>query len=106
VKIVGVIPEIQNAVSSFVKPDLKLDIPCRELFYNHRIGDNASIYYLINLSDQLVERTITFSSTGNMESWNPLNGEILRLSITSKGSNTSMKIRLEPFESKIMVFNK
>ena len=105
VKIIGAIPEIQNAVSVFVNPDLKLDIPCRELFYNHRNDDKTAIYYLINLSDQLVERTITFRATGNLESWNPLNGEISPLSVTRKGSNTSLKIQLEPFESKIMVFN-
>lgn len=106
VKIVAQIPEIQNAVSAFVNPDLKLDIPCRELFYNHRKDINADIYYLINLSDQPVEREFTFRATGNLESWNPMNGGIHPVKGVRKGESNILNIRMEAYESKIFVFSK
>jgi len=103
---VAQIPEIQNAVSAFVNPDLKLDIPCRELFYNHRKDINADIYYLINLSDQPVEREFTFRATGNLESWNPMNGGIHPVKGVRKGESNILNIRMEAYESKIFVFSK
>ena len=106
VKVVRLIPEIQNAVSAFVHPDLKLDLPCRELFCNHRKDENSDIYYLINLSDQPVERKITFNATGNLENWNPMNGEMHPVKGVRNGESSILNIRLEAYESKIVVFSK
>jgi hypothetical protein len=106
VKMVVMIPEIQEAVRKFVTPDLKLDRPCRELFYNHRNYDQNDSYYLINLSDQPVEREVTFRASGNIENWNPVNGQIHPVTGISRGERTNMKIRLKPFESTILLFSK
>lgn len=104
VNIVTRIPEVQQAVSAFMTPDLVLDKPCRELFYNHRTDPRTDIYYLINLSDQPVKRNVTLSTTGKMETWNPVSGEILPAKGITRDGKTTVNIQLEAFGSNIFVF--
>ncbi len=79
VNAVTTMPAIIPAVKGAVGSDVSLDTPCRELFYNHRTSDLTDIYYLINLSDQPIDREVTFRSTGKTESWNPLTGSVQQL---------------------------
>jgi hypothetical protein len=106
VKIVTSIPEIQQAVSGFISPDITLDKPCRELFYNHRTDEKGDIYYLINLTDQSVEREVTFRAIGNIEIWNPINGEIQPAEGILKNRKTILKIRLNSYESRFILFKR
>lgn len=106
VKTVSDIPDFQQAVRTFVAPDLLLDKPCRELFYNHRADKNTDIYYLINLSDQPLQREITFRANGEIETWNPATGEILTTTGKSRITGTSTKIHLEAFGSILLVFRR
>jgi len=104
VTIVTQIGQIQQAVKGYVVPDLSLYKPCRELFYDHRTDDHSDIYYLINLSDQPVEREATFRTSGNIEIWNPLNGEILPAQGIFKNGKNTLEIRLYPYESRFILF--
>jgi hypothetical protein len=99
----GIVPEVKGAVGS----DVSLDSPCRELFYNHRGTDLTDIYYLINLSDQPIDREITFRSNGKTESWDPLTGSVKQVSGTLQhDKKTSLKIHLEGFGATIIVFTR
>jgi hypothetical protein len=107
VRIVTAIPEIGSAIKTSIMPDLSLDMPCRELFYNHRSDNQADIYYLINLSDQPVDREVSFRATGTAESWDPLTGKIGPVIADSKGnSKTGVRIRLGALESTILIFKR
>jgi hypothetical protein len=104
---VSAMPGIMPAVKTAVGADVSLDSPCRELFYNHRGSELADIYFLINLSDQPIDRQVTFRSTGRAESWNPLTGSVQQPEITSQhDKKTSVKIRLEGFEATLIVFKR
>jgi hypothetical protein len=99
----GIVPEVKGAVGS----DVLLDSPCRELFYNHRGSDLTDIYYLVNLSDQPLDREVTFRSTGSPESWNPLTGLVQPLTGTSQHDKaTSIKIHLDGFEATLILFKR
>ncbi len=103
----AMIPGIVPAVKAAVGSDVSLDSPCRELFYNHRGTDLTDIYYLINLSDQPIDREITFRSNGKTESWDPLTGSVKQVSGTIQhDKKTSLKIHLEGFEATIIVFTR
>jgi len=104
VKFVTRIAEIPQSVNGLTAPDLLLDKPCRELFYNHRADDHADIYYLINLTDQPFEREVTFSANGEIEMWNPISGEILPATGLREAGKTRLKIQLESFGSTMVVF--
>jgi hypothetical protein len=107
VNAVDLIPAIVPAVKGAVGADISLDNPCRELFYNHRGSEVTDIYYLINLSDQPVNREVTFRSTGKTETWNPLTGSVQQLSGTSvHDKKTAVKIHLEGYEATIIVFKR
>ena len=104
VKMVTQIPGIQEVVGGLMAPDLILDKPCRELFYNHRADDHTDIYYLINLSGQPVEREVSFRAAGALETWNPINGNIQPATGISGRGKTSLNIRLESFGSVMIIF--
>jgi hypothetical protein len=107
VNLVTMIPAILPAVKTAVGSDISLDTPCRELFYNHRGSDLTDIYYLINLSDQPVDREITFSSNGKAELWDPVTGVITQMTGTmQKNKKTSLKIHLEGFGATIILFKR
>jgi hypothetical protein len=106
VKIVARITEVQQAVRTFVKADLTLDKPLRELFYNHRSDDHTDIYFLINLSDQPVTRNITFNAVGRTEKWDPLTGMIHPVSGNQAGHGTTLPMHLDPFQSILIVFKR
>ncbi len=107
VDVVTMMTDITPAVKTAVGSDVSLDSPCRELFYNHRGSDLTDIYYLINLSDQPVDREITFRSAGKTESWDPLTGSLKQLSGTIQhDKKTSLKIHLEGFEATIILFTR
>jgi hypothetical protein len=106
VQIVKSPTEIAAAIKRIKTPDLSLDIPCSELFYNHRTDGKEDIYFLINLSDRTIEREIAFHVMGNIEEWNPLTGEIAPGKVNSKNNKTSITTTLKPLESTIYVFEK
>jgi hypothetical protein len=107
VKVATIMPAIAPAVKTAVGADVSLESPCRELFYNHRGSDFTDIYYLINLSDQPIDREITFRATGKTESWDPLTGLVNQLPGTSQhDKKTSLKIHLEGFEATIISFTR
>jgi hypothetical protein len=106
VKQVTQIHEVQPAVRSFVESDVSLDIPCPELFYNHRGDDHSDIYFLINLSDQPATRNITFNAAGLIEKWDPLTGMINPVSGNQVGHKTTISLHLKPLESKLIIFKR
>jgi hypothetical protein len=107
VKLVSAIPAIIPAVKTAAGSDVSLDIPCRELFYNHRTSDLTDIYYLINLSDQPIDREITFRSKGRTESWDPIGGSINPVTgILQHDKRTTLKVHLEGLGSTIILFTR
>ncbi len=104
VRIVTLIPDVSKAAKTFCRPDLTLDKSFRELFYNHRRDDQTDVYYLINLSDQPVQRNVTFSATGSAEIWDPLIGSIEIVKGSQSGSRTMLPVHLDPFGSTLIVF--
>lgn len=107
VKLVTAMPAIMPAVKTAVGSDVSLDSPCRELFYNHRASENTDIYYLINLSDQPVDREVTFRSTGKTESWDPMTGSVKQVPGTVQHDKKStLKIHLEGLEATIILFTR
>ncbi len=106
VRIVQDISGLQQQIKAFVVPDLALDKPLRELFYNHRNNGQMDIYYLINLSDQPAERNVTFSVTGNAEIWDPMTGDIRPVNVNPEGNGTSLPVHLDPFGSTIIMFKR
>jgi len=104
---ISTLPAIIPAVKTVVGADVLLDSPCRELFYNHRGSDLTDIYYLINLSEEPVDREVTFRSTGKAESWNPLTGFVQPLTGTGQhDKKTSIKIHLEGLEATLILFKR
>jgi hypothetical protein len=107
VNVVTSMPAIIPAVKTAVGSDVSLNSPCRELFYNHRGSDLTDIYYLINLSDQPIDREVTFRSTGKAESWDPMTGSVRQEQGTEEhDKKTSLKIHLEGLEATIILFTR
>jgi len=104
VQIVKNLTEIATSVKKQSLPDIKLNEPFNELFYNHRSDGKSDIYFLINLSDKPVEREVSFRAMGNIEKWNPLSGEIIRVKGKSIKNITTITTSLKPMEGVIYVF--
>ncbi len=104
-KRISQLADLLAAIETSIRPDVELDKPCRELFYNHRREGKTDFYYFINLSDRPVERTVGLRSTGRIEWWDPLSGEIIPGTGVRQGKeNTLVNLSLPPYQSTIIVF--
>jgi hypothetical protein len=104
VQVVKNLNEIGTSVKRQGLPDIKLNEPFNELFYNHRCDGKSDIYFLINLSDKPVEREVSFRAMGNIEKWNPATGEIQLIKGKMAKNITTISTSLKPLEGVIYIF--
>lgn len=105
VKIVKNVDDVLEAINKFVKPDLTLNKPCKELFYLHHQNNGKDIYFISNSLDESVSREITMNCTGKMSLWHPTTGEIKSINAEQKDNKTLIKIDLKAFEGVFIVFD-
>lgn len=83
--------------------------PGSELFtldYVHYAKNGLDFYFVRNTTDEWVTRTCGFRQSGKVpELWNPMNGEIIPVSIyKQEGSYVNLPLTLAPFGSTFVVF--
>lgn len=103
-----IIPELPYTAENFSAYGLERDVIVPEdIAWTHRRGEEADIYFIANQQDR--ERQITVSlriNTEQPELWNPVTGEIVRVSSWKEQNNrTLVDLTLAANESVFIVFS-
>jgi hypothetical protein len=73
----------------------------------HRHADGGEVYFVANTAAQKQTVKATFRQTDTPELWNPLNGKIRPLAVTSKtATTTTVTLDLEAYGSTVVTFTK
>ena len=87
-----------------VTEDFKSTTPIR---YTHRSLEDKEIYFVSNKLNKESKAVCVFRATGSPELWNPLTGEIRKLSqFSTTGQTTTIALELDAFQSFFVVFKK
>ena len=97
-----------------IPPDFEIDFAFEELRKNngltflHRKIGSSDLYFVTNIQDTPVSLPVNFRvQNKNVWNWNPYNGDINQLFQYSRSaSGTKIPIKLAPWESTIIVFEK
>ncbi len=93
--------QLGNALAQRVKPDLKTLPSSPEVGFVHRTLPSADIYFLANTSNRLVSTTATFRVSEPYAEWWDLSSG----NISPAGTNSTVKLSLQPYESRVIVFS-
>jgi len=82
--------------------------PGAPIVYNHRILQNADVYFISNQSDRRIAESVTFRVAGRVpELWQAVTGEIREAPVwRADGASTEVLMTMEPWESHFVVFAK
>lgn len=97
--------EIMAAMERAVpEPTLRLDAPDTALKVMKRRWKDADIYLLFNESDRVSEHTVGLANAGHsVEAWDAQTGEIKPIASTRVGGRLTIKMRLEPYTTRVLV---
>ncbi len=92
--------DVGRAIGAVLQPDVAISPATPTVGFIHRKLPNADIYFVANTDNQphTFDATFRTARTGS-EWWNPFSGKV-----TGTGSNRTLSMRLEPYESKVVVF--
>lgn len=78
----------------------------RDIGFIHRHTNTEEIYFLANASNHRVETTATFRVKGmNAEWWDLFSGEMTGVTLISDGDAPVVKLDIEPYGSRLLVFS-
>jgi len=84
-----------------LRPDLVFESQTGELGFVHRSLANSEIYFVANTSNRQLTGSAKFRvKKRNLQFWDLFSGEI-----SAAGSNTNVRLTLEPYESRVLVFS-
>jgi len=92
--------KIKNGVNDFVEPQVMIDGKhCDEVFVSVRKDKSDSIYFFVNLSEDVADFNVTLNEETDKEIWDPSSGK--RFLLTGKPDNFNLV--LEPGQSLFVV---
>lgn len=97
---------LPDTLKKLLTPDFSVHSDAEAFGFVHRKLASADIYFVANTSNRAVERQATFRVTGlKPEWWNPFSGEVRRAVYQPEDQCTSVLLKLEPYESRVVVFS-
>jgi len=98
---------VSTAIRRLREPDCAV-VSRSPLRYTHRHMSSKEIYFLINDSSREIEEDVVVRSVGNPQLWDPNTGEVTALeqSATEGDQRTRFALRIEPFGSRFVMFDR
>ncbi len=99
-KLVAGPAQLGAAIDAVLKPDVAISPATPAVGFIHRKLPDADVYFLANTDNRPHDFTATFrTARADAEWWDAMNGER-----TGAGSGQTLTMRLEPYESRVVVF--
>ena len=92
---------LTTVLNGLFEPDVFSTFETRNLRTSHRNIDGNEIYFVVNDSPNPWKGPLNFCAEGGGESWNPISGEVRKLSTTK-----DIPIELEPYAGMLFRFSK
>ena len=99
--------QLGTMLAGLLQPDMLLSPAVPEIGFIHRRVNEAEIYFVANTSNarQNVDATFRVESA-QAELWDPMTGSITAGQSSAGTSRRGVKLDLEPYESRILVFSR
>lgn len=99
--------QLGNTLVSLLQPDVRLSPAVPDIGFIHRRMGDAEIYFVANTSNvrQSVDATFRVEKM-QAESWDPMTGSVSAAPSPAGTSPSAVKLDLEPYESRVLVFSK
>ena len=99
--------ELARDLPHWLTPDVAWSSPARDVGFIHRRTSEADVYFIANTSNTRQELTAKFAINGSRaEWWDPLTGSITEAELENAGKGAAMKLALEPYGSRLLIFPK
>jgi alpha-L-rhamnosidase len=96
-----------KTLTDLLPPDFATGAAGSAIGFVHRNLSLGDIYFVANTTNQPVETKATVRVSGMAaEWWNPFTGETRQADTVQSGNNTTLSLKLAPYESRILVFSK
>lgn len=100
-RIVASSAELGEAIGAVLTPDVAISPATPTIGFIHRELPNADIYFVANTDNRPHTFDTTFRTTrAGAAWWDPFSGKV-----TGAGTNRTLPIHLDPYESKVVVFS-
>lgn len=99
--------QLGTTLAGLLQPDMLLSPAVPEIGFIHRRVNEAEIYFVANTSNARQNVDATFRvENAQAESWDPMTGSISTAQSSAGTSRRGVKLDLEPYESRILVFSR
>lgn len=96
-----------TTLAGLLQPDMLLSPAVPEIGFIHRRVREAEIYFVANTSNARQNVDAIFRvEDAQVESWDPMTGSITAAQSSAGTSRRGVKLDLEPYESRILVFSR
>jgi hypothetical protein len=97
---------LPDTLKKLLTPDFSAQSDAEAFGFVHRKMASADVYFVANTSNRAIETRATFRVTGlKPEWWDPFSGQMRPAAYQPEGQRTSMLLKLEPYESRVIVFS-
>jgi hypothetical protein len=96
---------LSNALQQMLPPDFSTGNASPAIGFMHRKLPFAEVYFVANMSNQPVDTEASVRVTGlQPECWDPFTGQAKAAAYKDGGGRTGIRLKLAPYESRILVF--
>ena len=97
--------KLGGVLQELLMPDFATGAGAPAIGFMHRKLENGDIYFVANMSNRRVDTTAAVRVAGQeAEWWDPFTGEREAIASRAAGETTEIPLRLEPYESRVLVF--
>jgi hypothetical protein len=98
---------LPGVLSRRLRPDFSVPRDAEGLGFVHRKLVDGDIYFVANTSNHTVDTEAAFRVSGlQPEWWDAVSGAMRRAPYTAGNASTTIALRLEPYESRVIFFSK
>jgi len=95
--------EMIEKIGENIEPDFSLAEPNPNILYLHRRNADGDIYFIVNAAPNATNISANPATSGNVELWDAMSGEIKTLPVESENGKTKVNISLEGYEGVFVI---
>ena len=90
-------------IREHIEPDFSLSEPNPNILYLHHRHANGDVYFIVNAAPDATDISANLATSGKVELWDAMSGEIKTLPAESEGKTTKVDLSLKGYEGVFIV---
>lgn len=95
--------EMIEKIHENVEPDFSLAEPNPNILYLHHRHSDGDVYFIVNSAPEATNISANLATSGKVELWDAMSGEIKTLPTESEGKSTKVNLSLKGYEGVFVV---